>query len=88
MSGLRTKFYWARVLGSNFEPVEVTKEDGKRVARTIGCPDPFFLDEPDCPCVLGELMERPQTPEQEERSLRHHRRVAALRQQHAWRGPR
>ncbi len=40
----KTQFYWAIIGDANPEPVAVTTLDGKRVAYTIGCPDPFDLD--------------------------------------------
>jgi len=40
----KTQFYWAVVGDANPEPVAVTTENGKRVAYTIGCADPFDLD--------------------------------------------
>lgn len=41
------KFYWAVVGDANPEPVAVVVEDGRRVAYTCGCPDPFEVDGPD-----------------------------------------
>lgn len=41
------KFYWAVVGDASPEPVAVVVEDGKRVAYTCGCPDPFDIDGPD-----------------------------------------
>lgn len=43
VSARKTKFYWASIGGADPEPVEVTAVDGKRVAFTLGCPDPFPL---------------------------------------------
>ncbi len=39
----KTVFYWASIAGADPEPVEVATVDGKRVAYTLGCPDPFPL---------------------------------------------
>ena len=51
-----TSFYWAVVGDGNPEPVAVTEEGGVRKAFTIGCPDPYMIDEPGCPCrILPEL---------------------------------
>ena len=49
----KSQFYWASIAGADPEPVEVSKLDGRRVAYTCGCADPFFLDEKDCPVRLG-----------------------------------
>ncbi len=38
------KFYWAIVGDASPEPVAVVEENGKRVAYTCGCADPFELD--------------------------------------------
>lgn len=38
------KFYWAIVGDASPEPVAVVEENGKRVAYTCGCADPFDLD--------------------------------------------
>lgn len=40
----KTEFYWAIIGDANPEPVAVTTENDKRVAYTIGCPDPFDLE--------------------------------------------
>jgi hypothetical protein len=89
----KSQFWWATIAGADCEPVEVTKLDGERVAYTCGCGDPFYLDRPDCPCVLvpdysGEPMERPLTPKQEAAQLRRERRQMAAAGRHGWRGPR
>lgn len=52
------KFYWAVVGDASPEPVAVVVEDGKRVAYTCGCPDPFDVDGPEAriqliPCVTN-----------------------------------
>lgn len=49
----KTTFYWASIAGAEPEPVEVTMLDGRKVAYTLGCPDPFYLDEKPCPVKLG-----------------------------------
>lgn len=52
MPNRKAEFYWAIVGEANPEPVAVTVKNGKRVAYTIGCPDPFVLDEPDSVIML------------------------------------
>jgi hypothetical protein len=65
-------FMWAKIGDAEPEIVEVTIRDGKKVALSAGCPDPFWLDEPNCPCAL--ISEAPLKPpkkgkEAEERPL-------------------
>lgn len=59
MSDRKTKFYWASVAGADPEPVEVCTVEGRRACYTLGCADPFFLDEPNCPVRLGSAREAP-----------------------------
>ena len=47
-------FRWVSVAQSEPEPAALEIKDGRRVVYTCGCPDPFFIDEPHCPCVLVE----------------------------------
>lgn len=49
----KTKFFWASIAGAPPEPVEVCTVEGRDVCYTLGCGDPFFLDEADCPVILG-----------------------------------
>lgn len=39
------QFHWAQIAGANPEPVEVIDVDGRAGVLTIGCSDPFWLDE-------------------------------------------
>lgn len=48
----KTKFVWVRVGDGDPEPAALGGKTGERRATTIGCPDPFMLDEPGCPCKL------------------------------------
>lgn len=48
----KAAFWWASVAGAEAEPVEVAELEGERVAYSLGCADPFYLDRDDCPCVL------------------------------------
>lgn len=45
MSDRKTKFMWASIAGADPEPVEVTTLDGRPVVYTLGCNDPFYLDD-------------------------------------------
>ena len=51
----KAEFYWASIGGANPEPVEKCLIDGRPAVYTLGCNDPFYLDGPDCPVVLGEI---------------------------------
>ena len=88
----KAKFYWARIGDGNFEPVAVTGKKGSRMAYTIGCPDPFAVDDPDPAILLHEAdhaFERlvaPLTPKQEEAALRRERKYRALQKSHAYAG--
>ena len=87
-----SQFWWATIAGADCEPVEVTELDGERVAYTCGCGDPFYIDRPDCPCVLvptyGGNMPRPPTPAQQEAALERRYKELADARSHSWRGPR
>lgn len=41
----KAEFYWAIVGDASPEPVAVVTENGRRVAYTCGCADPFVIDE-------------------------------------------
>lgn len=86
-----SKFYWGSVAHARYEPIEVYKDEkGRRVGLTIGCKDPFFLDDPDCPCRLGEEMDRPEgpfSPKQEAAQRGWETRRLGV-SGHSWRGPR
>jgi len=95
----KTEFWWATIAGADCEPVEVVTVEGKRLAYTCGCGDPFHLDQPDCPCILvasqaarfgdeGGPMLRPLTPKQEKNAFRRKQRQLAEMRAHSWRGPR
>jgi hypothetical protein len=97
----KSEFWWASIAGANCEPVEVTMIDGKRVAYTCGCGDPFYIDEPECLCVLIPVYEyrgngvdsygpmvRVLTPKQEKRQEAKERRINRELARHRWRGQR
>lgn len=102
MPKVKSQFFWASIAGADSEPVEVTKLDGRKVAYTCGCADPFYLDDRDCPVVLllsdddedgkPSPMERLPTPAMTKRAedtwLRKARRDRAAGMHHGWRGPR
>ncbi len=88
----KPKFYWARIGDGNYEPVAVTGKKGARMAYTIGCADPFAVDEPDPAIQLyddkdwPERPEPPLTPKQQEAALRRERRYQAMRATHNYAG--
>jgi hypothetical protein len=53
----KSEFFWASVAGAEPEPVEVVNEGPRRAVYTFGCPDPFYLDDPNCPVVLGSRVQ-------------------------------
>lgn len=74
-------FWWASVLGSRPETVEVTYLNGEPVAYTCGCQDPFFYMREDSPIKLLHKIERPLR--QKVTRIGHHEIHS-----HGWRGPR
>jgi hypothetical protein len=54
----QTTYFWAVVGKGNPEPVAVDGEPGSLRAYTIGCPDPYLLDDPACPCRLLPTVEQ------------------------------
>ncbi len=55
MANRKTQFFWASIAGADPEPVEVCTVDGRRACYTLGCGDPFFLDDPNSPVALGKM---------------------------------
>lgn len=51
MSERKTEFWWASIHGADPEPVEKTEHDGRPCVFTLGCGDPFYLD--DVPCAVA-----------------------------------
>lgn len=45
----KVTFVWIRVGDGNPEPAALEGEFPNRKVTTIGCPDPYFIDGPDCP---------------------------------------
>lgn len=84
----RSPFSWASIAGSNPEPVEVSEHEGRPCVYTLGCSDPFFLDDPAIVLYVDE-MERP-------KNLRTQAEMDEMEKQwrlragnsHRWRGPR
>lgn len=69
----KTKFTWASIAGADPEPVELIEADGRKGLFTIGCQDPFWLDDTAAGIVVydGNPLSCPSNPEtQEQRDLR------------------
>jgi hypothetical protein len=103
MNGMRkTEFWWASVHGADPEPVERVAVDGREGVLTIGCADPFWLDEDPCPVMFvdEDPMYRPRHPdkvaaeraaikEAENRGRKTYQfEGKRLPLPHGWRGPR
>jgi len=99
----KSEFWWASIHGADPEPVEKTEHDGRPCVYTLGCADPFYLDEKPCPLLFVTNAPRPKHPDiqaaedaaRRAESLR--QSVAAYRRgtgrnpidfTHGWRGPR
>lgn len=53
-------FVWVSIEGSLPEPAGLRNEGEKRVVYTLGCPDPFYPDEPGSKCKVLCAMETPE----------------------------
>jgi hypothetical protein len=93
----KVKFYWASIAGADPEPVEIIEIAGRKAVITIGCSDPFFLDDTMISIRIDKnMMERPhkrgfQTAEEAEAArLAYEQQPKTQRyhQTHGWRGPR
>lgn len=86
----RVRYHWARIGDGNYEPVAVTGRKGKRMAYTIGCPDPFPVDVEDSAILLAtdefDKMTPPLTPKQEAAALARERRFRAIQASHRYAG--
>lgn len=67
----KTEFWWASIHGADPEPIEKTEHEGRPCVYTLGCADPFYLDEPGVLLIdprsneytRPEAMERPRHPD-------------------------
>lgn len=69
----KTEFAWASIAGADAEPVELVEIDGRKGLYTLGCADPFWLDDSATGIVIfgGTALNRPENPEtMEQRDLR------------------
>lgn len=81
MSSQKTKHWWVSIAGNHCEPAAVKG----RLVYTLGCPDPFDLDKPDCPAVLVEECDHPLTPAQKKYQLRKQREALRAAAAHGYR---
>lgn len=85
MGERKTQFWWASIDGADPEPVEKAEHNGRPCVYTLGCADPFYLDEQPCLVVFvgSEKMDRPENPASaDENTERMHR--AAMRGNHSF----
>ena len=62
MSERKSEFWWASIYGADPEPVEKTERNGRPCVYTIGCADPFYLDDAGAVVFVEERMTRPPGP--------------------------
>lgn len=87
MTSRKTEFWWASIHGADPEPVEKTEHEGRACVYTLGCDDPFYLDEPGIEQI--ERMTRPLLPDQAlAAQASEEARRRAYNAKHGWRGPR
>lgn len=72
-SNRKANFAWASIAGADAEPVELIEVEGRKGLYTLGCADPFWLDDLSVGILVygGSPLDRPVNPEtQEQRDLR------------------
>lgn len=90
----KTKFAWASIAGADYEPVELVTNNGRKAMYTLGCADPFWLDEkvPEIIIYKGENeypLRRPDAIQTQVEKDKAEREYAEYRKgHHGWRGPR
>lgn len=62
MSGRKTEFRWASIHGADPEPVEKAEHEGRPCVYTLGCADPFYLDDSGVVVFVDDEMKRPPSP--------------------------
>lgn len=58
----KTEFWWASIHGADPEPVEKSEHEGRPCVYTLGCADPFYLDDANAVELIGESLPRPLAP--------------------------
>lgn len=85
----KAEFAWASIAGADPEPVEIIERDGRKGVLTIGCPDPFWLDDKSVRVRLNwERMERPDNVQTDRQRKLAETRYWNRAERHSWRGPR
>jgi hypothetical protein len=96
----KTEFWWASIHGADPEPVEKAEHEGRPCVYTLGCADPFYLDEPGIEFVSWfdsgidlihhpTPMKRPLIKDKALAALAAKRaKIARSNASHGWRGPR
>lgn len=47
------EYWWISVAGADCEPAVLTLDpEGKRIVHTLGCQDPFYVDDKDSPVEM------------------------------------
>lgn len=90
------EFAWASIGGADAEPVELIERDGRKGILTIGCPDPFWLDDETAGIRMsigriekGYFLTLETAEERQAREDAYQRRINAPGYKpHSWRGPR
>lgn len=63
----KTVFGWASIAGADAEPVELIEVDGRKGLFTLGCADPFWLDDESAGIIVfANSLKRPDNPETQE----------------------
>ena len=83
-------FGWASIAGADPEPVEIVELEGRKAVYTLGCADPFYLDEdpPRVTIYMNKLLRphNPMTREEVDKLARGYEERKAAK--HGWRGAR
>lgn len=85
----KTKFRWVCIAGADPEPAEEIEIEGRKGILTIGCQDPFWLDEKPEIVIYGDVVIRPkrflslEQAEEQEKLWKEYESKP-----HSWRGPR
>lgn len=88
----KTVFAWASIAGADAEPVELINVDGREGLYTLGCADPFWLDDVSLGVIVydGTPLPRPENPETHEqrgaREEKYRAKEIAVKKAYEWHG--
>lgn len=82
-----SNFAWASIAGADAEPVEIVDIEGRSAVFTLGCPDPFWMDQ-GFVVVYANKLDRPLNPETDKQREAREAKWRASKSGHGWRGPR